>query len=169
MLNRHKDHDRVSPAMYRDAMSRFAGAVNVVTTDGIAGKRGVTVSAAVSVSDNPPTIFVCLNRNREENRWFERNGVFCVNTLVARQEPVARAFAGEGKLPMDERFALGQWTTLSTGAPVLTGSRMVLDCVVSDVQLVHTHYVVAGEVVACGELREEEALVYLDRQYHSVR
>lgn len=150
-------------------MSRLAGAVNIVTTDGVAGRRGVTVSAMVSVSDNPPTLFVCLNRNREENRWFERNGVFSINTLCASQVSLARAFAGEGKLPMDERFSLGQWAVLSTGSPVLKGARMALDCVVSDVQLVHTHFVVAGEVVACSELLDEDALVYLDRKYHSVR
>ena len=37
---------------YRDAMAHFAGAVHVVTTDGPAGKRGTTVIAACSVSDN---------------------------------------------------------------------------------------------------------------------
>ncbi|MET0598611.1 MAG: flavin reductase, partial [Mesorhizobium sp.] len=50
----------VEPLHYRDAMARFAGAVHVLTTDGPAGKRGTTVIAACSVSDNPPTVLVCI-------------------------------------------------------------------------------------------------------------
>lgn len=168
MLDRSQTLNVLSSLQYREAMSRFAGAVNIATTDGAAGLRGVTVSAAVSVSDNPPTLFFCLNRNREENRWFERNGTFVMNTLCAEQIGLARAFAGEGHLSMADRFALGQWTNNLTGAPVLVGARMALDCRVTDVQAVHTHYVIAGEVVACSELRDDAALVYLDRKYHSL-
>ncbi|MCB1449897.1 MAG: flavin reductase, partial [Nitratireductor sp.] len=77
-------------------MARFAGAVNIVTTAGHSGRRGVTVSAAVSVSDNPPTILVCLNRNRAENAFFAENGVMALNTLCEGHVSLARAFAGEG-------------------------------------------------------------------------
>jgi flavin reductase (DIM6/NTAB) family NADH-FMN oxidoreductase RutF len=169
LLEKNKNPDALSSQQYREAMSRLAGAVNVVTTDGPAGRRGVTVTAAVSVSDNPPTLFVCLNRNRAENRWFEENGCFALNTLCFGQEPLARAFAGEGHLPMADRFALGVWAPLVTGAPLLKGARASLDCIIKDVQSVHTHYVITGEVVGRGELQHGDALVYLDRNYHSVR
>ncbi len=158
----------LASAQYREAMSRMAGAVSIITTDGPAGLRGVTVSAVVSVSDNPPTLFVCLNRNREENRYFERNGCFALNTLSVLHLPLARAFAGEGHLTMAERFALGEWSQMETGAPMLKAARMSLDCVVTDVQAVHTHFVIAGEAVAKGELHNEAALVYLDRDYHTI-
>jgi flavin reductase (DIM6/NTAB) family NADH-FMN oxidoreductase RutF len=168
LLIRNTINAALAPSEYREAMSRMANAVNIVTTDGPAGMRGVTVAAVVSVSDNPPTVFVCLNRNREENRWFEKNGRFALNTLCAGHIGLARAFSGEGKLSTAERFAHGEWKTLVTGAPVLVGARMSLDCVITDVQAVHTHFVVAGEAVAKGELRNDPALVYLDRSYHSV-
>ena len=168
MLIRNAKNVALTPMEYREAMSRMAGAVNIVTTDGPAGMRGLTVAAAVSVSDNPPTIFVCLNRNREENRWFEKNGRIALNTLCAAQVGLARAFGGEGGLEMAERFALGSWRTLVTGAPILEGARMSLDCVITDVQTVHTHFVIAGEAVAKGELRNDPALLYVDRSYHSV-
>ena len=162
----------LSPQQYRDCMARLAGAVNIVATDGPAGRRGVTVSAAVSVSDNPPTVLVCLNRNREENRWFEENGCFSLNTLAGDHTALARAFAGEGHLSMDDRFALGMWQSLATGAPVLKGSLMSLDCRVTDVQAVATHYVILGEVAACSldrrSDRDSEALIYLERQYRTL-
>ena len=158
----------VAPKSYREAMSRFAGALHVAATDGPAGRRGVTVLAVASVSDDPPTIIVCLNHNRAENRMFADNGRFALNVLNARHLELARAFAGEGQLPMDERFALGKWRTLETGAPVLVDARTSLDCVVEDVQSVHTHDIIFGRVVACGAPSEGEALVYLDRQYRTV-
>lgn len=158
----------ISSQDYRDAMSHFAGAVHVVTTDGPAGRRGVTVAAAVSISDDPPTLMVCLNRNRAENTWFGKNGCFAINTLCAEHVDLSRAFAGEGQLAMDARFELGRWGRLETGAPVLEGARMALDCRVTDVQAMHTHYIIFGEVVAAGPVRTDAALLYLDRQYRTL-
>lgn len=48
---------------FRDAMSRLGAAVNVVTTDGSAGLGGFTASAVCSVTDSPPTLLVCMNRD----------------------------------------------------------------------------------------------------------
>ena len=77
--------NEIGPQTYRDAMARFAGAVHVVTTDGPAGKRGATVIAACSVSDTPPTVLVCLNRENPKNEAFIRNGNFALNTLATHR------------------------------------------------------------------------------------
>lgn len=79
-------------------MSHFAGAVHVVTTDGKAGRRGVTVSAACSVSDSPGTLLVCLNHNNPFNRMFDDNGVFVLNTLASIHQSLAVAFSGKEHL-----------------------------------------------------------------------
>ena len=47
--------------IFIDAMSRVANSVNVVTTNGEAGKFGITVSAATSVTADPPSLLVCIN------------------------------------------------------------------------------------------------------------
>ena len=168
MLERTDKLLAISPQDYRDAMSHFAGAVNVVTTDGEAGRRGVTVSAAVSISDDPPTVVVCLNRNRAENLWFQANGCFAINTLTQNHLGLARAFAGEDHLSMSDRFALSKWTRLETGAPILPDARMAFDCVVTDIQSVHTHYMVFGRVVASSDGNRDPALLYIDRGYQSI-
>ncbi len=74
----------VESKAYRDAMSHYAGAVQIVTTAGAAGRRGLTLTAACSVSDNPPTILICLQKIHEENRIFIENGVFAINRLPGR-------------------------------------------------------------------------------------
>lgn len=168
MLNRHETQTAVSPQQYRDCMARFAGAVSIVTTAGSAGRRGLTASAVVSVSDNPPTLLACLNRNRDENLMFRDNGCMAVNVLCADQVDLARAFAGEDHLTMEQRFALGEWHEGESGAPVLRNARVTLDCVVRDVQALHTHYIVIAEVCATYGSRGDDALIYLDRQYRSL-
>ncbi len=99
---------------------------------------------------------------------FEENGCFSLNTLRTSQIDLARAFAGEGHLDMESRFALGKWYELNTGAPILYGARTALDCEVIDVQSVHTHYVVFGRVVACAPSTAGPALIYLDRDYREL-
>ena len=48
---------------FRDAMARLGAAVNIITTGGPAGRGGFTASAVCSVTDDPPTLLVCMNRN----------------------------------------------------------------------------------------------------------
>ncbi|MGU3577214.1 flavin reductase family protein [Brucellaceae bacterium C25G] len=158
----------VEPQIYRNAMSHFAGAVQLVTTNGDAGKRGLTLTACCSVSDNPATVLVCLQKAHEYNRLFIENGVFAINTLSSAHENLSDAFSGRFQTTQDERFALGKWHTLVTGSPVLSDALASFDCRVTSVQDHNTHYVVFGEVVAVSQKMDEEALVYLNRRYHSL-
>jgi Conserved protein/domain typically associated with flavoprotein oxygenases, DIM6/NTAB family len=41
---------------FRNAMARLGSAVNIITTDGPAGRAGFTASAVCSVTDTPPTL-----------------------------------------------------------------------------------------------------------------
>ena len=88
---------------YRNAMARLGAAVNIVTTDGAAGRAGFAATAVCSVSDNPPTLLICLNRNSSAYRVVKANGVVCVNTLAAHHEVLSTLFGG--KTPAEERFA----------------------------------------------------------------
>ncbi|WP_163271315.1 flavin reductase [Chelativorans alearense] len=155
----------IGPQHYRDAMARFAGAVHVVTTDGAAGRRGVTVIAACSVSDSPPIVLVCLNRENPNNDLFLKNGVFALNTLAAEHRELADAFSGLTGLPQDERFALAEWENLSTGAPALADAMAVFDCQVVDTKDFATHRVYFGKVTGLRVGANLEPLLYHDRGY----
>lgn len=156
----------VGPQAYRDAMSHFAGAVHVITTDGEAGRRGTTVIAACSVSDDPPTVLACLNRENASNDLFVRNGRFALNTLAARHEPMSVAFSGLTGLSQDERFALGEWDKIATGAPTLTDAVAVFDCEIIDAKEIHTHRVLFGKVTGLRLGSSLRPLIYFDRGYH---
>ena len=156
----------IGPQTYRDAMARFGGAVHVVTTDGIAGRRGATVIAACSVSDSPPTVLVCVNRENPKNECFVKNGNFALNTLSSTQQPLAIGFSGVNGLALDERFALGRWDTIATGAPTLIDALAVFDCEVTEAQDFATHRVLFGKVTGIRIGDTLDPLIYFDRGYH---
>ncbi len=81
-------------ASFRDAMAHVGAAVNIITTDGPAGRAGFTASAVCSVTDTPPTLLVCLNRSASVWPVFSEHHTLCVNTLAAGQgRPCRRCLA----------------------------------------------------------------------------
>lgn len=149
---------------FRNAMARLGSAVNIITTDGPAGRAGFTASAICSVTDTPPTLLVCLNRSASVWPTFRDNGHLCVNTLAAGHEAISTLFGG--KTPMPERFAEAGWQTLVTGSPLLEGALVSFDCKVSQVVSVGTHDVLFCEVLALARNDDSHGLAWFDRGYH---
>jgi len=158
----------IEPAAFREAMSRLGAAVHVITTAGPGGKAGSTATAVCSVSDAPPTVLMCLNRRSQTNPAVVENGVFCVNTLGDGGAGIADIFAGRTGVLGTDRFAAGEWTTLSTGSPVLLGAVVAFDCRIVEVRSVGTHNVFFGAVEAVRLGQDGPALVYHDRAYKRV-
>lgn len=153
---------------FREAMARFGAAVSVVTTDGPAGRRGFTASAVCSVTDDPPTLLVCVNRQNESHGALLANGVLCVNTLAAGQQDISALFGG-AEPDHALRFAAGEWHALHTGAPVLHGAVVSFDCRITQVTEIGTHSVMFGHVLAIRHGAVEDGLIYFDRGYFPVR
>ena len=152
---------------YRDAMARLTAAVNVITTDGPAGRAGFTATAVCSVTDDPPTLLVCLNRGASAHAAVTANAQLCVNTLASGQRDLSNLFGG--KTPMAERFAAGNWITWLTGSPVLEGAAVSFDCRVSHSTTVGTHDILFCEVLALKHQSNADGLVYFDRAYHGLQ
>ena len=153
---------------YRDAMARVASAVHIIATDGPAGRAGLTMTAVASISDNPPLLLICVNRALHSGARLIENGVFCVNTLAAADQPLADVFAGRTGQHLDARFPQGRWTTLATGAPMLESALAAFDCRVVEVKDLGTHHVVIGQVVAVRSPGDGASLLYHERTYRAV-
>jgi flavin reductase len=153
---------------FREGMSRVAGAVHIVTTDGQAGKAGLTVTAFASVCDDPPVLLVCVNRESHSAPRLIGNGVFCVNTLAAADQHLADVFAGRTGLHLQDRFEHGHWGPLTTGAPVLANATVVFDCRITDMRDVATHHVIFGEVMRVAAPGDDDALLYWKRDYRRI-
>lgn len=154
-------------ALFRQAMGRTASGVTVVTTDGEAGRAGVTVSSLCSLSMEPPSVLFCLNKGSRTLPALIANGVFCANILAHGQQRVADSFAGLIPEFKDDRFAVAEWERLHTGAPVLRGALCRFDCRIASVFEFGTHHIIAGEVVAL-ESEPAKPLVYSNRSYHKI-
>ncbi len=153
---------------YRDGMAQLGTAVNIITTDGPAGRSGMTASAVVSVTDDPPTIAVCINRSSRSNEIIKVNGVLAVNTLGSSQREVSNVFTGITGCAREERFKTGVWHSLATGAPILKGTAVSFDCRITDVIEKGTHTIFFAEVEAVQIDGETEGLIYFGRDYHRV-
>jgi flavin reductase len=159
----------VDKKAYRDGMSYLAAAVNVITSDGPAGRCGFTASAVCSVTDSPPTLLVCLNKTSQSSDAVKLNGTICVNTISGSHEGLCMTFAGaDGTKDMDARFAGGEWTTLATGAPVLVGATVAFDCRIVEITEIGSHDVLFCEVVEIEQGENSEGLVYFGRAFHKV-
>lgn len=159
--------ETVDKAAFRAAMARVCAAVNVITTDGAAGRGGFTATAMCSVSDDPPTLLVCMNGRSAQTTLFLSNGLFCVNVLTAAHQPLAQAFAG-GTASMPERYAGGDWLTMPAGTPAITDAIVSLECRIEAVHRIGTHNVMIGQVLTVRHRPDGAPLVYLDRRYHPV-
>ena len=145
---------RVTAEEFREALSRVASSVSIVSTDGAHGIAGFTCSAVCSVTDEPPTIMVCVNRKSAANAIIKANGVLCVSSLGAEQI---------------ERFAGPHWSVLATGSPYCTQSRVALDCRVADIREVGTHSVIFAEVLSTFHATDGQPLIYHSRNYATIR
>ncbi|UWQ20301.1 flavin reductase family protein [Jannaschia sp. W003] len=146
------------------AMSRCAASVSVVTTDGPAGRAGITVSAMTSVSADggTPTMLVCINKGASVATPILGNGCFAINVLEAHQQDVADRFAGRTEAA--DRFEGVAWDALETGAPVLRGLAG-FDCTLQSADLVGTHHVMIGAVRAVRVTEDGTPLIYGMRGY----
>ena len=153
---------------YRDAMARLGAAVNVITTDGPGGKRGFTASAVCSVTDSPPTLLVCLNRNSDSNEALKLNQVACINVLKADQEHLSPVFAGMTEGDYAERFGRAVWGVMETGCAVLEGALASFDCRIVEVTEKGTHSVFFCEVMSLQVAPVGQGLVYFGRRYHAL-
>lgn len=152
-------------ADFREGMSRLGAAVNLITSDGPAGKHGLTASAVCSVTDHPPTLLVCVNKNAYAHDKFVENGVLAVNVLAAEHQELSGHFARyvEGV----DRFSYGEWATAETGAPILTDANVAFDCRIVGRQEQGTHSVFFCEVEAVRLSKTaRHGLVWFSRDYH---
>lgn len=148
-------------------MSNAACTVNVVTTDGPAGRAGVTVSAMSSVSADTrkPTLLVCVHHLSQAADAIRRNGVFCVNVLRDDQSFISDTFAGRFRGEFQDKFDCAEWTTQTTGAPRVIDPLVAFDCRLVHDDRVGTHYVFYGQVEDIFAAESGSPLIYANRAY----
>lgn len=152
----------IDPNLFREAMSRFASGVTVVTASRGAERFGLTVSSFVSVSVEPALVLVCIARTLQAHNIIAESGAFAVNILGVHQLEVGRRFAGL-TLETGDRFVGLACAARVTGAPLLTDSLASLDCRLQAAHPGGDHTIFVGAVVDVLLSRDEPPLLYHNR------
>lgn len=152
------------PAEFRALMSRFATGVTVVTTlDQNKKPVGMTASAVASVSLDPPTLLLCINRQAELRAELELGSTFALNILAASQEVIATRFAAH---EYQDRFSGVAYSAGPGGVPLLSDTVAHIHCQVSESREVGDHTVFFGRVTG-GEAFDRIPLIHFSGKYAS--
>lgn len=153
---------------FREAMAACASGVHVITTDGAAGRYGITMTAVSPVTDEPPTLMLCINKQAGIMPVLQQNRALCVNVLSAQQQDLAEHFAGITKLSPQERFEHHIWHRGQNGQLQVEGALAHLHGSVAQEWEVGTHKVFLveiDEIAVHGSMPEHPALVYFRRKF----
>ena len=166
MSDQPSDTDRLRER-FLVGMSQAACTVNAVTTDGTAGRWGVTVSAMTSVSaDLPaPVLLVCVHEHSPAAGAILANGVFSVNILRDDQSAISDCFAGRWKTPDGDKFSCAEWTSDALGSPRIIDPLAAFGCRLLSSQRVGTHHVLFGAVEDIFIAAKGQPLIYANRAY----
>ncbi len=153
----------VDAAAFKKGMRHLAASVTLITTHHAKQRGGLTATAVCSVSADPPQLLVCVNKSASAHDPIGHAGFFCVNVLSPLHRKIAERFAGMDGVEGDERFNdMGEWTTLSTGAPVLKGCPVSFDCKLAAELSAGTHTIYIGQIVDVALDPTAHALLYAD-------
>ena len=126
-------------------MRHQAGAVTIIAVGRPGQRTGLTATAMCSLSDAPPSVLICVNKNASAHAPIRDAKCFSVNVLSSGQNELAKRFSTK-KVEGEARFDADDWETLTTGAPVLRNTIASLDCELIDEHAVETHSIFIGRV-----------------------
>jgi flavin reductase len=153
----------VDGQQFKQGMRTLAGAVNIVTSMHAGHRYGMTATAVCSATAEPPTVLACINKLATTHDAVAKSKVFCVNVLRVEDWELSTTFSG-GQTG-EARFKHGNWTRLTTGAPVLVDALVSFDCRVVKKMVHGTHTIFLGEVEQILIGKKGKPLLYSDGQY----
>lgn len=142
---------------FRDALGRFATGVTVVSMDTDGGPRGITVSAFLSLSLEPPLVGVSIDAAAGAHGSLEQAERYGVSILSKRQRELSDRFAGR---PLERPIP---WERLG-GVPVLADALVQLDCRIVDRHVTGDHTLFVGRIDTA-LTRDGEPLLYHQGRY----
>ncbi len=157
----------LTPDTFRKACGHWTTGVAIVTTIDVDGKPyGLTMNAVTSLSLTPPLFLICVDNRSDTLEPLRRSGVFCINVLAQGQQDLCMAFAKKG----ENKFDKIPYASAATGAPILAGHLMAMDCEVTQMFEGGDHKIFVGEVktISLNEDPDSEPLIYYRGSFANV-
>ncbi|CAN5348444.1 flavin reductase family protein [soil metagenome] len=157
----------VSVSRFKDAVSRFASGVTVVTVRDDMDDHGMTATAFASVSLEPTLVLVSVGRASYLHEVLERQEFWAVSILSSGQRQVASRFAESGRpsarlLLTDLPHHRGE----ISGALIVDDGMAALECRTEQLVEAGDHSLVIGRVLGVDYVSDHGApLVHLTGGY----
>lgn len=152
---------------FKMAMGRFASSITLITTlDDDGHPHGLAATAFSSVSMDPASALICVNRSASASPIIKRSGLFCVNMLQGQHEGICKIFSQPDL--RERRFVEGDWRTGVHGIRYLADAQAAIFCeVVQEIE--HgTHTVFIGNVIYVITQPVEAPLLFMGGRYRAL-
>ena len=147
---------------FRLAMRRYIYSVSIMSNkDNADNPNAITVSSVTSISMDPPSLLICINKSSRIHNSIELESKFCINLLNNKQEDLSNICSEEDMY--DQRFKDENWNL--DGIPFLKNAQANIFCKVDKLTSYHTHTIVIGLVEDANYADEISTLTYVDGGY----
>lgn len=159
-----------TPDEFREAVSRFATGITVLTcvADGV--DHAMTANAFASVSLDPLLVMVCVERESRFHGAISASQTWGVSILAADDEPTSRWFATRGRPLVGQLERSDYHRSPHSGVAWIDGALTSLECRTTSISRAGDHDIVVGEVVEL-EIASDtslEPLLYYRRSYRTL-
>lgn len=149
----------IQEMQFRNLMASVPAPVTILTTAGLDGPAGATVSAFMSLSLDPPMVLAALDNRSSLLAHIRTTGFFGANILSRGQKETALTFARKS----EDRFAGIPWS-LDQGLPRLAGTSGWIACELADALPGGDHSILLGHV-RHAHSTDEAPMVYSHRLF----
>ena len=165
-IQRSQDVAGVDADTFRDAMSRIAAPLTVVTTRDSAGRPwGFTASSVTAASLDPPLVLVGIGRTSSCLDALNGAPEFVINVLGQCHHHVARRFAAHGV----DRFTGQDFSTWQDcGLPYLPDAHAALRCAATDRIPAGDHELLIGRLIDAITNSPSEPLLWYGRAFRAL-
>jgi len=125
---------------------------------------GIAISSVISVSMDPPSMLVAVNRSSSCHSVIHRSGMFCINLLNASDRDLVNVFSSGTR--REERFTQDGWRE-KNGLRYLAGAT-ALFCRTAEIATFGTHDVFIGEVVDLILAHDPQPLGWMRGDFHQM-
>lgn len=141
------------------AIGLRATGCTIVTAEDANGPAGFLGLSATHLGAAPPMMMVSVGASTSALATIKAAGHFALNYVCQGDEELADIFGGKSELKGADRFRAGDWTTLTTGAPVLVRTAGVLDCELDEIIERHGSIIAIGRLVNFSGMTGDKPLV----------
>jgi len=160
------DADLPDIDVFRQAMSRFATGVAILSTRTRDVDHAMTASALTSVSLEPLLLLVCIEREGRFHDAVLEAGIWGISVLSGRDRPCADWLATRGRPLHGQLDRIPHHHGPRTRVALMNDALSAFECRTIAVHPAGDHSIVVGEVVSVASAAHPgEALVYYRGRY----